>query len=1019
MIIFHGLQESRTSTTSPLPFSYSESSAPSHLLRPPSSMNNLNAPPSTIRSKRSNNPVGPTAWNMFGHVGHAKIKHNINSKITNLADKLIANVKTNDEQTHQKNQTTEHRTSDVTPVDVAEESREDGPDVDIADTVYDTDDGNVAVTKSGGITRGKAPMRKRVFHWSSVGPDNEGSEISSATVSPKSVAMSESDGTIEANNNNSNNSPAREPARHRESAVSQPRRGNRPRVKSPVIESRTEDLMKEALKTEQHRPHLEKVGVRVVPVTNEPKSHYEKSAPRYDLNAKVVHKKKHEIKRVLKSSPQASKVSKKSSQPTKSPSIPSVKSAPNLQFNCNSNSAKRVYWEQLKPGEAPVKIIIPSPKKRRRRGAESAWNRLLVALKIIKPSMGRAESSDSLKEGLTGWKKVRYAIKQYLSEQRKTQEEATANLLSFASREHREITEALAFESGQSPSLQRVKDAVSGHSSVVTDQPQEIHPVKTTQNGSMSDSKSGDNRASEYPELTDLTDNVFEIPTEQAIHDGSQTSMSQINRVPSLSRSTGPQRLRRSLNNKSRSEVNISRGWGNNSKSEIQTSKKSGNLSPTWSPRNVLQNTRSRLRKTGVPIVDFEVESSHSQQGTSTGHPFTRDLPTMKSRRNDAEKELCYHILKPNTYNTAASDTVQIKPKPSNTIPPNVADYKQPASEDTGTTAPWLQEARMRLNKSSNKEANMTTAENVTVPDNAASTSTYLKSTSSSRVQDKPNSVTFQTQFSVDSDQSSLDSPKTVSDRTKKYAKALLSNTKSKTDSREEKLLKKKCIEDMLGRTAPPASVNYHKNSTVELSQSESSSGAAPPQIEVPAPAHMETPVIIAADENNTTNMVKFLYKQTKIQSHSENPITPAEPNNITSVTAAEPNNTLPETDTLPSAIPPTSILSTVLPPTALPPAAMPPTAMPFYPHPQMDYHVAPQVIPGYFPRHPHYLAMGYSDGCAGRYPSINPLPSQTYSKPLHPLTIPPPSTFLNPTLSPGLPLAEMDTKNENVGQVI
>ena len=1016
-----------TSSNPPLPFSYSESCVPSHLLKPPPSLNNLNAPPSSVSSKRSHSPVGPTAWNMFGHVSHAKIKSNVNSKITNLADKLIANVKTSNEQAQLTEvcspSHTQYTAVEGVTADTLLHTDHRKYDCDTAyeagdDAVYDTDDGNTAVTKSGGITRGKAPMKKKAFLWSSVGPDTD-SDISSVTVSPRSVAISESDATAEANDNNtnnSNNSPARQPAASHKSDDSKPV-SSRPRVRSPDIESRAEDLLKGAVRNEQYRPRMEKVGVRVVPLAGEPLSTTNKqhSQPNFGkIKVKKLESSKPKSADQHSESspiiPKAKTVDSSSTIETKL-AIPSMKSGPNLSSVMsapNLQTPKQVYWEQLKPGEAPVKIIIPSTKKRRR-GAESAWTRLLVALKIIKPTISRAESTNSLKEGLTGWKKVRYIVKRYLQEQRKSQELATATLLASASREHRDITEALAYESGRYPLTHQEEEPTPDIISITTNKaPAESAP--------MSDEPKYRKRLStitgqSLPSVSTSNDDVFEIDHRSSAGDVL---------VPAKKVHVPAWRERLRTSNDETQNIIPQRSWDMVSRSKIQKLRPMRSPSSTQDPGKVLQFALSRLRKTGTPMRDIEMESpttSHTEvtysQPRNTGTTFrdhaverTVSYPstsqttmvhsnfTAKDLRRHDTKEVYYHAAKRQIQENAAKQPVvnQHKPTTKLMIPPiKITKDVKDQPESPETTVPWLQQARMKLNRSPNGEVLNSAVGNEAIPD-TASPQSGVQSTSSSSVLAAPGRHLLQTQLSVDSDQSSLDSPKTVSGRTKKYVKALIANTKSKTDSKEDVLQRRKSMEKMLIKSTD--AVVVIRNDSYLTSTNRNSGEIAQSSSEVNFNSQKSDENGETSKGSSSTNKVTFLYKT------SNAPVDSGTCNLLNEQKTEAIDSTIMEPDSAPAE------------PPAQPMSFMPLPMMSQYPHPMYPYPGVPHSASVYYPHHPWTL--GHGDMYARPHPAVQPSfdrLTRQHSDTQPSLVIPPPSTFLNPTLSPGPPPDKSNTE--------
>lgn len=169
------------------PFSYSVSQVPLSVRSLSSSLNDLNISPT---AQRPRSPLGPSPWNMFENVGQAHVKRNVNSKINNLAGKLIANVKVAEQCVV---------VDGISPVRLlhwtaSENSHSSGDDH------YDTEDTNIVITKGGGVTRRKAPKRKAAS-LSLVVPGSE-SDISASTTSPKFSAN-----LVDENMNNNNNSP--------------------------------------------------------------------------------------------------------------------------------------------------------------------------------------------------------------------------------------------------------------------------------------------------------------------------------------------------------------------------------------------------------------------------------------------------------------------------------------------------------------------------------------------------------------------------------------------------------------------------------------------------------------------------------------------------------------------------------------------------------------------------------------------------------------------------------------------
>lgn len=76
--------------------------------------------------------------------------------------------------------------------------------------------------------------------------------------------------------------------------------------------------------------------------------------------------------------------------------------------------ARQIYWEQLHPNEPPVKIIVPTPKAQRR-ARQSRWDKLLIALGIMKDRQQKDAESPIVS---TKWQRLRKAVRKYIAEQR-------------------------------------------------------------------------------------------------------------------------------------------------------------------------------------------------------------------------------------------------------------------------------------------------------------------------------------------------------------------------------------------------------------------------------------------------------------------------------------------------------------------------------------------------------------------------------------------------------------------------
>lgn len=862
------------------PFSYSQTSIPAKILKPPASLNNLNAPPSTLREKkpkRAHSPLGPTPWNMLGHASGAQVKANVNSKINNLAGRLIANVKISEDLMRAELQSTddsEKSAADETP-DSVRRSRSPGVDrvneLEASnDAMYDTDDTNLAVTKSGGVTRGKAPMKKKPFHWSSVIPDSESEMGSSVTVSPRSVVATDSDDTIDAdgaNANNSNNSPATEKRMIKSTAgVTQ----SSDLKRSQALKFRMAGLLVKAAQIEKQKDviaEMEKsgtsihstksksdttkpsVGLAKTSVSNDSAAANKSRALKYRMAGLLV--KASRIEREKEAAEKEQETNSKQvvlKQSRQSPLIPSSSankysalstssSAPNLQ------PPRQVYWEQLKPGEEPVKVIIPSPKKKRR-GAESAWTRLLVALKIMKPSISRSESSNSLKEGLTGWKKVRYIMRRYLRERR---QDPTVRLLEVASREHREITEAVSYEAGrQTPAVSRKEDD------------QDALTLSIDRNISKAPSTSGFTPFSETVKPKFVTQS--ESPAEPDHKTGKYTWK--------LASST------------SDDAILTKKRWD-------MVPRAGRNLSPepTQDPGLVLLNALSRLRKTNGPhkksnqslkSIDptiVEPVQKPMFRKNSRSPPRYR----MEAASNHNPDEIHYHVqLRPHYTKRELHRQRRLKPSVSSpTLSIAVPTDESSTASSTSEVAvvPWLEQARKKLSKSPNKEQTDVLAgpQSSSVISSDTPSQTVALPRMPNITQIAPPIVNRR--LSSESDRSETVELKSLADRTKKYAKSLLRNTQSRNDSREELLQKRQSIENMLVKRMSSSSLLAPvtaKKSAKEMAGSQSDQ----PEFQTGSEAKI-TLVAKSASAGTTSvtapgNTVKFLYKVSSTDQDSQ-----------------------------------------------------------------------------------------------------------------------------------------------------
>jgi len=347
--------------------------------------------------KRPPHPTGPTIWNMFENSSNAHIKLNANSKITNLASQLFSSVcvvKPENGDTN-KNVAAEVPTL-LSQVDKDVETSEIGSSSN--ESHYNSDDTNVVRTKSGGLTRGKAPKRKKHKARLEVSHKIETDSLECSEL-PNSLAKEAK--RMEGTNGDVSINPAQLFDNEKET--------DRAHV---ALDSKK---MASTVMTEEKKNYKSRCSVVAI---DKPKSN-----GFVDLTSKTrsVH-----LHTTQFSSYDHAKLADQD--------LPVWQASSKLRTNKEDEplTNKQIYWEKVNPDEPPVKIIIPR-KKALRRDADTSWTRLLIAMKILKPKVVQAsETANTVKSSKARgmWQRVRdLLLKRLFSQKTADLQTSTSNAL--------------------------------------------------------------------------------------------------------------------------------------------------------------------------------------------------------------------------------------------------------------------------------------------------------------------------------------------------------------------------------------------------------------------------------------------------------------------------------------------------------------------------------------------------------------------------------------------------------------